>query len=419
MAVDNDFVVSLDIGSSKIVILLAEKVGGRLEIFGHGVGPSAGVDKGLIVDIEKASKAINVVVEKARQSCGNPAFLSVRVNISDPHLTTINRAGQVLIANSIISEKDVELALKSAKAVATSTNKRIIDSVPNYFIIDKDPVNHRGDKVDNPIGIEAKTLEASMHIVTVSNQAVGAIQNTVRKIKTHITREIGIDRIVLNSMASSEPYISQDEKDNGVCLIDIGSGVTNMSVFTNSGIVHSAIFKSAGDQITKEIAYAFNASFEEAERLKIQHGSTQVKSLREDKLIKFKQIGEREDCYLSSHSLVEVIESAYLELFLLIKQNLKSKKLERSLKSGFVLTGGGVKIQDCDELFLKSFRSRSKLGQIDTTKITGNEMIISDPVYACAIGLLLYEPNKSYLEKIQPDDSSSLVRRIKDSFLKF
>ncbi len=415
MAVDNNFIVSLDIGSSKIVVLIAEEVGGRLEIIGHGVGPSAGVNKGLIVDTEKASKAIKAVVGKANQSC-NFKILGVRVNISDPHLITINGAGQVLIANSIISEKDVELALKSAKAVTTSTNKQVIDSVLNRFIINKNPINHQGDKVENPIGIEAKTLEASMHIVTVSNQVVGVIQNTMREVK------IGITRFVLNSMASSEPYISQDEKDNGVCLIDIGSGVTNISVFTNSGIVHSAIFKSAGDQITEEIAYAFNASFEEAERLKTQYGSAQVKSLREDKLIKFKQIGEREECYLSSHSLVEVIEAAYLELFSLIKQNLKSKKLERSLKSGFVLTGGGVKIQGCDELFLKSFRVRSKLGQIDITKITGNEMIISDPVYSCALGLLLYEPNESYLEKIQLDNSPRLahrISRIKDSLFKF
>jgi len=416
MAADNNFFVSLDIGSSKIVILLAElaeeEVEGQLRIFGHGIGPSAGVKKGLIVDSEKASQAINAVVEKAYRSC-TTKFFNVSVNISDPHLTIINRKGQVLIDNSIISKRDVGLALKSAKAVATSTNKQVINSVPNCFTIDKDPVTHQGIEVDNPVGLEAKTLEVSMHIVTVSNQAVGAIEKSIRK------SNLGTSMIVLNSMASSEPYLSQDEKDNGVCLVDIGSGVTNISVFINGGIIHSAIFKSAGDQITEEVAYAFNTSFNEAERLKIQYGNAQIKSLRRDQLIRFKQIGEPEDCYLSSYSLVEVIEQAYLELFLLIKQNLKSKKLDRSLKSGYVLTGAGSKIQGCDELFLRSFRVRSKLGQVDISKIKGNEMIISDPTYACALGLLLYEPNESYLEELQPDNVPSFTSKIKGGLFKF
>jgi len=418
MAADNNFFVSLDIGSSKIVILLAEKskeIEGQLKIFGHGIGPSAGVKKGLIVDSEKTSQAINAVVEKAYSSC-NTKFFNVSVNISDPHLTIINRKGQVLIADSVITEKDVELALKSAKAVATSTNKQVINSVPNSFIIDKDPITHRGVEVDKPVGLEAKTLEANMHIVIASNQAVGSIEKSIQK------SNLGTSMIVLNSMASSEPYLSQDEKDNGVCLVDIGSGVTNISVFTNGGITHSAIFKSAGDQITEEIAYAFNASFTEAERLKIQYGDAQVKSLREDQLIKFKPIGSLEECYLSSHSLVEVIEQAYLDLFSLIRQNLKSKKLDRSLKSGYVLTGAGSKTQGCDELFLRSFRVRSKLGQVDTEKIDGNEMIISDPTYACALGLLLYEPDESYLEELQPDNTVGFmgkIGKIKGNLFKF
>jgi len=412
MTTNNNWFVSLDIGSSKIVILLAEEVGGQLEIFGHGIGPSAGVKEGLIVDSEKASQAINAVVEKASNSC-NTKFFNVSVNISDPHLTIINREGQVLIANSIITRKDIDLALKSAKAVATSANKEVIDSVANRFTIDKDPVTYQGIEVDRPRGLEAKTLEVSMHIVTVSKQAVGSIQRSLKR------SNLGTSMIVLNSMASSEPYLSQDEKDNGVCLVDIGSGVTNISVFINGGITHSAIFKSAGDQITKEIAYAFNASFNEAERLKIQYGNTQIKSLREDQLIRFKQIGNPEDCYLSSYSLVEVIEQAYLELFSLIKQNLKSKKLDRSLKSGYVLTGAGSKILGCDELFLRSFRVRSKLGQVDTSKIKGNEMIISDPIYACALGLLLYEPGESYLEELQPDNTPSFASKIKGGLFKF
>jgi cell division protein FtsA len=416
MASDNNFLVSVDIGSSKIVVLLADEINGRLEVFGYAKGHSAGVKKGVIVDIEEASQAIGKVAKDACLSCDVKDFINVSINISDPHLTVINREGQITVSGYKITEQDVESAVKTARAVPIPTNKQVISSVVNHFTLDKDPITHQGVEVEQPIGQEATTLEASMHIVTVSNQCVNAIDQSIRK------SNLGLSNIVLNSMASSETYITQDEKDSGICLIDIGSGVTNLSVFIHGGITYSAVIQVGGDQITEDIAYAFNTSFEEAERLKIDHSNEQEKSISQDKLVLFQQIDDPEESerYLSQQSLVEVIEQSYLDLFSEIKKDLKSQKLYRSLNSGFVLTGGASKIQGCDALMLSNFSTRTKFGRVNTDKITTKkvqfEKDLKDPVYACALGLLLYEPDESDLIGVQSDNERNLFGKIKQQF---
>ncbi|SFV80579.1 Cell division protein FtsA [hydrothermal vent metagenome] len=415
MASDNNFLVSIDIGSSKIVVLLAEEINGRLEVFGHAKGDSAGVKKGLIVDVEQASQAIKKVAEDAYLSC-NTDFLNVSVNISDPHLTVINREGQITVSGNKITEQDIESAIKIARAVPTPTNKQVISSVSNRYTLDKDPITHQGNMVEQPIGQEAKTLEVSMHIVTVSNQCVNTIDQSIRK------SNLGLSNIVLNSMASSEPCITQDEKDSGVCLIDIGSGVTNLSVFTQGGITHSAVIQEGGDQITEDIAYAFDTSFEEAERLKIDYGCAQRKLIRQDKLVLFQQIDDPEDAerYLSHQSLVEVIEQSYLTLFSHITKNLKDQNLcsRTVIKSGFVLTGGATKIVGCDELLLSYSRIRTKFGRVNIDKITTKkvqfEKNLKDPVYACALGLLLFEPNEADFREKQLNKQGNFLGKIKE-----
>ncbi len=410
MARDDNFIVSVDVGSRKTVVLLAEEINGRLEVFGHGVSESSGVKKGLINDVKQAAQSIKDAAKKAYLSC-NTDFHHVSVNISDPHLTVINREGQIFIAGDEISEQDLDAAIKTARAVPTPTNKQVINSVSNCYTLDKDPITHQGVVVEQPIGQEAKTLEVAMHIVTVSNQCVNAIDQSIRE------GGLGLHNIVLNSMASSEAYLTQDEKDNGVCLIDIGAGVTNFSVFAKGGITYSAVIQSGGDQVTQDIADAFDTSFEQAERLKLQHGNAQVKSIREDKLIKFQQVDDPKEVerYLSHQSLVEVIEQSYLNLFSQIRQDLKSQKLYRLLKSGFVLTGGASKIKGCDALLLSCFKIRAKQGRVNTDRITAERSLL-EPEYACALGLLLFEYDESDLRVVQEDNDGNIFGKIKRQF---
>jgi cell division protein FtsA len=392
---DSNFIVSVDIGSRKIVVLLADEENGKFTVTGYAIGDSAGVKKGVIVDVEQASQAIKKVAQAACSSCDVKGIMNVSTNISDPHLTVINRDGHTFLPTNEVSEGNVKSAVKNACGIPTPTNKQVISSVINYFTLDKDLTTYQGIVTKHPVGQTATNLEVNMHIVTVSNQCVNAIEQSIRG------SGFGLNNIVLNSMASSEIYITQDEKDNGVCLIDIGAGVTNLSVFTKGGITYSAVIQNGGDQITQDIVYAFNTSFEEAERLKLEHGNAQVKSIREDKLVPFQQIDDpdQSERYLSQQSLVEVIEQSYSTIFSSIKKVLQSQKLNRSLKSGFVLTGGATKIKDCDALMLNCVSVRTKLGRVNVDKITTKKLqfedSLKDPVYACALGLLLFEPNES------------------------
>ncbi len=407
---DNNFIVSIDIGSYKIAVLLAEEVNGKLSVFGHAQGNSLGVEKGVVVDTEKCSEAIKKVAEAARLSC-NTNFHNVSVNISDENLTAISREGQIFVKADKVTKQDINEAVKTACAVPTPMNKQVISSTPNCYTLDKDPITHQGTVVEQPIGQQATTLGVNMYIVTVSNQYVDAVEQSIRK------SGLGLSNIVLSSMASSEAYITQAEKDSGICLIDIGSGVSNISVFTQGSITHSAVFQVAGDQITEAIANAFNTSFAQAEYLKLEYGNAQSGSIHKDRLIKFQQINDAHGqyCYLSHQSLLEVIEQSYLSLFTLIQQDLKFKNLHRSLKSGFVLTGGASKIKGCEALSLSFFKIRSQLGRVNTQKITA-EIGILDPIYGCALGLLLFEPATSDFVGLRTDKNDNIFGKIKQKF---
>ncbi|HAP92412.1 MAG TPA: cell division protein FtsA [Gammaproteobacteria bacterium] len=416
---DSNFIVSVDIGSRKIVVLLADEENGKFTVTGHAIGDSAGVKKGVIVDADQASQAIKKVAEVACLSCDIKSIFNVSTNISDPHLTVINRDGHTFLPTNEVSEGNVKSAIKNACGIPTPTNKQVISSVINHFILDKDSATHQGVVTKYPVGQTATNLEVNMHIVTVSNQCVSAIEQSING------SGFGLNNIVLNSMASSEAYITQDEKDNGVCLVDIGAGVTNLSVFTKGGITYSAVIQKGGDQITEDIAYAFDTSFEEAERLKLEYGDAQVKSIREDKLVPFQQINDDDDPdqsehYLSQQSLVEVIEQSYSTIFSSIKKVLQSQQLDRSLKSGFVLAGGGAKIKGCDMLMLSCVTVRTKLGCINVDKITTKKLqfedSLKDPAYACALGLLLFEPNESdfNFRGKQTNKQTSILSKIRD-----
>ncbi len=407
---NNNFIVSVDIGSSKIAILLAEEISGRLEVFGHAIGKSAGVKKGVIVDAQLVADAIKKVAKAAYLTC-NTQFHNVSVNISDPHLSAISRVGQIVVSADKVTQQDVDAAIKIARAVPIPPNKQVISAMANNYTLDRDPITHQGVMVGQPIGQQATTLEVGMYIVTASNQGVDGVEQSIRQ------SDLGLSNIVLNSMASSEAYITQEEKDNGVCLIDIGAGVMSMSVFTGGGISHSAVVQMGGNHITEAIMQAFDTSFDEAERLKLSYGHGQAKMIIEDKLIEFQQVNDIKDMhhYLSHQSLVEVIQSAYLELFSLVRDDLKKHKLYRVLKSGFVLTGGATKVKNCEELLLGYFRIRAKLGRVNLDRIIAERRLL-DPVYGCALGLLLFEPNDVDLQSAQSSNDRNIFGKIKQQF---
>lgn len=409
---DEHFIVGIDIGSSKIVVFLAEERSGRLEIFGQARGKSAGVCKGEVVDVEALSQAVKSVGKKARLSC-NADFDSVNINISDPNIRVFNLNPHTHVDSGKVKEIDVKRIIKTAEAVKMEKTERHISSIAHHYILDKDPYTNQGVVVKQPIGEAADTLEVNMHIVSISKQHAKNIERSVE------LNGVKVLNFVPSSMASSEPCLTQEQKDSGICLVDIGSGTIDLSVFKNGSIFYSTVIREGADRVTNDIANAFDTSFEEAERLKLKYGQAQAKTTTEDELIQFQQIDSLIDRYLSHQSLVEVIEESYLGLFLMIKDKLNHEKLYRSLNSGFILVGGGAKIKGCASLALSCLKKRAKIGhvnteliRIDTNSVSSNDDLLA-PEYACVIGLLLFKNDESGLKEQQSSNKEGFLSKIK------
>ena len=263
--------------------------------------------------------------------------------------------------------------------------------------------------VDNPIEMEAEVLESTVHIVTVSSSSIRGIERCLEQ------SDLAAEKIVLNSIAKSHAVLSQEDKDSGVCLVDIGAGVTSYSVFGDEGIIRSGVVASGGDEITHEIAYAFDTSFEEAKRLKENYGSAKSSTLKEDKLIRFTQ--NKEEHHLSCLELSEVIEKAYRAIFTLLNNELKYHNLNGIIRSGFVLCGGGAQINSILELVRDFFSKRVKIGQIQRSKVSGLETILTDYKYTGAIGLLLHKEDLSNNKLASSKTDQSVIDKLTKVFV--
>ena len=377
MAVGNDFIASIDIGTDKIVVLVAEREGDRLRVIGQGMCPSTGVKRGSVEAIEPLSRAISKAVQQAHKS-SDVDLATVRVNLSDSHISCFEGYGKVPIEGKV-TNIDVNKVLDSAQAYTMPTNKERLHVFKKKFTI------NGSVKVDNPVEMDADVLESNVHIVTVSSSSMRNIEYTLKQC------DLNVEDLVLDSMASSEAILTQEEKDNGVCLVDIGAGMTNFSVFHHGGVIHSGIVAIGGNHVSEEIAFAYGTSFNEAQRLKEVYGCAKASLISNDEFVEFAQTSNRDPHQLSSHTLAEIIEEAYLDIFLLLKNNLQHGEFDKNLKSGIVLCGGGSRISGCEE-FVRGFMSkRVKLSSIKRDNFTAPESIFDDFRYTSAIGLLMYK----------------------------
>jgi cell division protein FtsA len=394
----NNFVASIDIGTEKIALLAADtEDAGHLRIIAHNSCSSDGVKKGSLFSIDSLARVITKLIEQTQKDFGYKVELA-RINISDTHLTCSDGKGKVSI-NEAVTLKDLDSVLESAMAKPTPTNKEKLHIIKKKFTINETLV------VDNPIEMEAEVLESTVHIVTVSSSSIRNIERCLEQ------SNLEAEKIVLNSIAKSNALLTQEDKDSGVCLVDIGAGVTSYSVFNEEGIVRSGVISMGGDEITQEIAYAFDTSFEEAKRLKENYGSAKSTILKEDKLIYF--IQNKEEHHLSSLELSEVVETAYREILTLLNNELKHHNLDGIIKSGFVLCGGGAQINSILELVRDFFSKRVKIGQIQRSRVSGLETILTDYKYAGAIGLLLHEEDLSNNELSLSKTDQSVIDKLK------
>jgi len=400
MAGRNDYIASIDIGTDKIAVLVAEKEEEKLRIIGNNIFPSDGVRKGSISAIDPLSRVISKIVDQTQKSFDLDIAL-VRVNLSDTHLTCIDGYGKVPI-REVVTSDDIDKVLETASAIPTPTNKEKLHTIKKKFIIDEDHI------VDNPEGMQAEVLESKVHIVTVSSVSIRNIENCLKKC------DLMVDRIVLDSIANSEAILTQEEKDGGVCLIDFGAGVTSYSVFQEEGIIRSGVISMGGDDVTQEIAFAFDTSLEEAKRLKEDYGHAKSSVIKDEQFVEFVQAANKDPHYLSSLQLSEVIEEAYLNILSTLKNELRHHNLEINIKSGFVLCGGGAQALGCEKLVREFFTRRVKIGVVQRDRVSGLETILMDYRYTGSIGLLLHQEDLPQVDFIMTKGRNGVMGKIKE-----
>ncbi len=376
MAKENpDLIVGLDIGTSKVAALVAElRDDGSLEILGMGGHESKGLKKGVVVNIESTVNSIQRALEEA-ELMADCKISSAFVGIAGSHIKSFNSTGMVAIKDKEVSALDVERAMETARAVNIPTDQQILHVLRQEFIIDGQ------EDVREPIGMSGVRLEVKAHIVT---GAVSAAQNIVKCVRRC---GLEVNDLILQPLASSRAVLSDDEKDLGVCLVDIGGGTSDIAVFTHGAIRHTAVIPIAGDQITNDIAMALRTPTADAEAIKVLHGVALRQLADTNEMIEVPGIGERAPRSMSRQTLAEVIEPRVEELFSLVQQVLRDSGFEELLSSGIVLTGGSAVMRGMVDLGEEIFHMPVRVG---TPRYAGGlAEVVRNPRYATAVGLLL------------------------------
>ncbi len=373
---DRNLIVGLDIGTSKICAIVAEiGVDGEIEIIGVGFHRSRGLKKGVVVNIESTVQSIQRAVEEAELMAGCQ-INSVYAGIAGSHIRSLNSHGIVAIRDKEVIPSDVDRVIDAARAVAIPADQKILHILPQEFIID----NQEG--IREPVGMSGVRLEARVHMVT---GAVSAAQNIIKCVRRC---GLEVDDVILEQLASSESVLMEDEKDLGVCLVDMGGGTTDIAVFTEGAIRHTAVIPIAGDQVTNDIAVALRTPTVSAEEIKIKYACALAQLAAADETIEVPSVGERPPRRLARQTLAEVVEPRYEELMVLIQNELRRSGFEDLVAAGMVLTGGSSKMEGLVELAEEILHMPVRLGA--PQYISGLGDVVRNPIYSTGVGLLLF-----------------------------
>ena len=370
---DKNLVVGLDIGTSKVACIVAESSGGELEIIGLGSAPSRGMKKGMVVNIESTTDSIRRAVEEAELMAGC-RIQSVHCGISGAHVRSLNSHGIVAVRNKEVTESDIERVIDAACAVAIPADQKILHVLPQEFAVDDN------EGIQEPVGMSGVRLEAKVHIVTGAVTSAQNIQKCVGRCGLEVSK------LSLEQLASSYAVLTEDEKDLGVALVDIGGGTSDIAVFVNGAIRHTAVIPIAGDQVTNDIAVALRTPTQHAEGIKIRYGCALPELIEEDDAIEVPSVGERPPRRLSRYTLAEVIKPRYEELFMLIQKELVRSGFEDLLAGGVVITGGSSKMEGLTDLAEEVFHMSVRLGT--PQRVKGLSDVVKNPIHATGVGLL-------------------------------
>lgn len=369
-------IVGLDIGTSKVVALVGEiGADGELEIVGIGSHPSRGMKKGVVVNIESTVQSIQRAIEEAELMAGCQIH-SVFAGIAGNHIRSMNSHGIVAIREGEVVQADIERVLDAAQAVAIPADQKVLHILPQEYVID----NQEG--VREPRGMSGVRLEAKVHLVTCAMNAVQNIEKCIRRCG------LEVEDVILEQLASSYSVLTEDEKELGVCMVDVGGGTTDIAIFTEGAIRHTAVIPIAGDQVTNDIAMALRTPTQHAEEIKIRYACALAKLAGPEETIKVPSVGERPPRDLSRQALAEVVEPRYDELFTLIQAELRRSGYEDMIPAGIVLTGGTAKMEGAVELAEEIFHMPVRLGVPQEFK--GLADVVRNPIYSTGVGLLHY-----------------------------
>ena len=373
---ERNLVVGLDIGTSKVVAIVGEmNEGNELEVIGIGSHPSRGLKKGVVVNIESTVQSIQRAVEEAELMAGCEIH-SVYAGIAGSHVRSLNSHGIVAIRDKEVTAGDVDRVIDAARAVAIPADQKILHILPQEFIID-----HQ-EGIREPVGMSGVRLEAKVHMVT---GAESAAQNIVKCIQRC---GLDVDDIVLEQLASSHSVLTEDEKDLGICLIDMGGGTTDLAVFCGGAIQHTAVIPIAGDQVTNDIAISMRTPTQYAEDIKIKYACALSQLANPDETIEVPSVGDRPPRRLARQTLAEVVEPRYEELFALIREEMRRSGFEELIAAGVVVTGGSAKMEGAVELAEEVFHMPVRLGI--PQYVEGLKDVVRNPIHATGVGLLLF-----------------------------
>ena len=389
----NNLIVGLDIGTSKVVAIVGEITAeGGVDIIGIGTQPSRGLKKGVVVNIESTVQSIQRAVEEAELMAGCQ-IRSVYAGIAGSHVRSINSHGIVAIKDKEVTAADVARVIDAAKAVAIPADQRILHVLPQEFVIDS------SEGIRDPISMSGVRLEAKVHLVT---GAMSAAQNIIKCVRRC---GLEVDDIILEQLASSASVLTDDEKELGVCLVDIGGGTTDIAVFSDGAIRHTAVIPIAGDQVTNDIAVALRTPTQYANDIKIKYACALRQLATDDETIEVPSVGDREPRRLARQTLAEVVEPRYEELLSLVHAELRRSGFEEICAAGVVLTGGSSKMEGVIELAEEIFHMPVRLGY--PQHVSGLVDVVRNPIHATGVGLLLFGNRQlSGLSSYQLDDNS-------------
>ena len=402
---DKNLIVGLDIGTSKIVAIVAElQPEGTLKVIGLGQHVSRGLKKGVVVNIESTMQSIQRALEEA-ELMADCKINNVYTGIAGSHIKSLNSHGMVKIKDAEVSQMDVDRVVETARAIALPADQQILHILTQEFIIDGQ------EDVREPLGMSGMKLEVKVHIVT---GAVAAAQNIVKCIKRC---GIEVSDLVLQPLASSLAVLTEDEKELGVCLVDIGGGTTDIAVFKQGAIRHTAVVPIAGDQMTNDVAVAFRTPTQAAEEIKIKHGCALRQLADPREIVEVPGVDGRDPRQLSVQTLAEVLEPRIVELYELVLAELRRSGMEEMIASGIVITGGSAMMRGMVELGEEIFHMPVRLGM--PRYVGGLSEVISNPRYATGVGLVLM--GKQQLERhltvqMESNSFSRMMEKMKSWF---